>query len=73
MAYASTTLHGAAHRFASLTHFVETQVARVQKYRLYLKTMNELSSVPARDLADMGMSKSNLRAAAYQAVYGAHN
>lgn len=61
---------------AGMTGFagvIETLVTRAARYRLYRKTLRELSDVSAQDLRDLGLSRANLRAAAYQAVYGAHD
>ncbi|MFK7938303.1 MAG: DUF1127 domain-containing protein [Roseovarius sp.] len=43
----------------------------VENYRNYRKTLNELSSLNARQLADLGLNRSNLRATAHEAIYGA--
>lgn len=51
--------------------FFATLWARFQQYRLYRQTVSELRSLPNRDLADLGLSRSVIRATAYEAVYGA--
>ena len=38
--------------------------------REYRKTVSELSSLSGRELADLGLNRSSIRAAAYEAVYG---
>jgi uncharacterized protein YjiS (DUF1127 family) len=71
MAFADTTktmnvAHGAAafvSAFAALTE-------RFAKYRLYRRTYAELADISPRELADLGLSQHNLRAAAFEAVYG---
>ena len=45
--------------------------ARFLQYRLYRQTVHELQSLPTRELADLGLTRSSIRAAAYEAVYGA--
>lgn len=40
------------------------------RYSVYRKTLNELSELSGRELADLGMHRSNLRSAAYAAAYG---
>ncbi|PIE13023.1 MAG: hypothetical protein CSA70_07100 [Rhodobacterales bacterium] len=74
MAYASTTrhdtAHGAAHGFTALTQAIHGLVERFAKYRLYRRTLAELASVPTRELDDLGLSRTNLRMAAFEAVYG---
>lgn len=71
MAY---TTHSAAHR----GHVAERAVAffddlktRYARYRLYRKTLNELSALSARDLADLGLHRSMLKRVAYMAAYEA--
>lgn len=39
-------------------------------WRIYRRTMAELRGLSARDLADLGLHRSGIRAAALQAVYG---
>lgn len=46
--------------------------ARYARYRLYRRTLNELSALGDRDLADLGLHRSMLRRAAYQAAYEAN-
>ena len=51
--------------------FFATLMTRFQQYRLYRQTVNELRSLSGRELADLGLSRSVIRATAYEAVYGA--
>jgi uncharacterized protein YjiS (DUF1127 family) len=39
-------------------------------WRLYRRTLDELQALSARDLADLGLNRSMLRQAAFEAVYG---
>jgi len=39
-------------------------------WRLYRRTLAELQDLSARELTDLGLDRSNLRAAAYEAAYG---
>lgn len=39
------------------------------KHRMFVKTMNELQALSSRELADLGLSRSNLHETAYAAVY----
>lgn len=72
MAFADTTkttklAHGAASFAPTFADLAE----RFAKWRLFRRTLAELSDVSPRELADLGLSRSNLHAAAYEAVYGA--
>ena len=40
------------------------------RYRVYRQTLKELCELSGRELADLGMHRSNLRSAAYAAAYG---
>jgi uncharacterized protein YjiS (DUF1127 family) len=71
MAFANTTHRAPALGLAGFAASVEMLIERIARYRLYRRTLAELGSASSRDLADLGLSQTNLRAAAYQAVYGA--
>lgn len=45
-------------------------VARWGRYRLYRQTLSELSELSVRDLADIGLNRSEVRAKAYEIAYG---
>ena len=49
--------------------FVEVLMNRLSRYRMYRRTLNELSALSDRELADLGLSRSGLRRMAYQAAY----
>ena len=40
-------------------------------YRLYRRTIDELQALSDRELADLGLSRLNIRDIAYDSVYGA--
>ena len=42
---------------------------RVDRYRTYRRTLDELQSLTDRDLADLGVSRLQLRSIAYSAAY----
>ena len=42
---------------------------RVQRYKTYRRTLEELEMLSDRELADLGISRSMLRAIAYKAAY----
>ncbi|WP_424987832.1 DUF1127 domain-containing protein [Microbulbifer sp. S227A] len=44
---------------------------RFQNYRVYRETLNELSALSDRELADLGLHRSMLRRVAHQAAYEA--
>jgi len=48
------------------------QVAREKfvQYRLYRETLNELSALSGRELADLGLNRSMLKHIALEAAYG---
>lgn len=43
----------------------------VADYRLYLATVDELSQLSDRDLADLGLHRSSIHGIARESVYGA--
>ncbi len=69
MAHLSTTgAHSVSLGERLSTTFADFRERWVQ-YRLYRKTLNELSDLSARELNDLGISRANLRSVAYQSVY----
>ncbi len=44
---------------------------RVARYKTYRETMNELSQLSSRDLADLGLHRSMIKSVALEAAYGA--
>ncbi|EPX86569.1 putative small protein [Rubellimicrobium thermophilum DSM 16684] len=44
---------------------------RVARHRLYRQTLNELSALSDRDLADLGLHRSQIADVAAEAAYGA--
>lgn len=48
---------------------IEELSARFARFRLYRRTVNELSSLTARELADLGLHRSMIKRIAYQAAY----
>lgn len=69
MAY-TTEIHGAhadiPHRIAATFKSVTMRVA---SYRLYRKTVNELSALSSRELDDLGLSRSMIKRTALEAAY----
>lgn len=42
---------------------------KIARYRLYRETLNELSALSNRELADLGLNRSMIKRLAYQAAY----
>ncbi|UWQ21110.1 DUF1127 domain-containing protein [Jannaschia sp. W003] len=59
----------------SIRERVEARLAEYRvhraKQRVYRQTFNELASLSDRDLADLGIARSSIRAIAHEAAYGA--
>jgi len=70
MAYIHETHLGgvgfADHIVAALKSLSES----VARYRLYRKTVSELSALSNHELEDLGLNRANLRSAAHTATYG---
>ena len=61
--------------FSQLSAQVQRELARLNtafaKYRLFHRTVSELSALSNRDLADLGLCRSEIRSIAMETVYGA--
>lgn len=53
-----------------LSAAVYAALRRVENYRLYRRTVRELSQLSAHDLADLGLHRSEIRRVAQETVYG---
>lgn len=73
MAYTPALRHARAGNgfFDRIAGFFGSLGERWSHYRLYRETVDELSLLDARELADLGMSRTEIRAVAHRAVYGA--
>lgn len=58
---------GLRDRIAARLHAGRTGYAN---WRTYRRTIEELSALDNRDLADLGLSRSMIRGIAYEAAYG---
>lgn len=70
MAYVNTARTGGitlSQRFAALR---ENFVAARAQRKIYTTTINELEMLSNRDLADLGISRSGIKAVALEAAYG---
>jgi uncharacterized protein YjiS (DUF1127 family) len=68
MAYTTQT-HAASPVLARVADFFADLAERHAKYRVYRDTLNELSTLSSRDLADLGITPGNVKSIAYQAAY----
>ncbi|SLN72128.1 hypothetical protein ROJ8625_03797 [Roseivivax jejudonensis] len=57
-------------RFAALASGLRTHMARRQTFK---RTLNELSALSDRELADLGLHRSQLRGIAWQAAHDARS
>lgn len=55
--------------FSQLVASVQSLREHISQRRNFQRTVNELSKLSTRQLADLGLNRSNLRQAAYKAVY----
>lgn len=65
MAYANAT-NAAPRRTGLMARMVEAMAAR----KVYRTTLTELQALDNRDLADLGINRSMIRAIAFEAAYG---
>lgn len=54
---------------AHLAAYIVQTRARLAQWRLYRQTLSEMAELPDRQLADLGLHRSELKRAAYMAVY----
>lgn len=62
----ATATVGLRDRLTARLHGVRADYA---KWRIYRTTVNELSALTNRDLADLGLSRSMISSIAYEAAY----
>jgi len=48
---------------------MDTLLVKFVRYRLYPQTVSELSALSGRELADLGLNRSEIKRVAYQAAY----
>jgi len=67
----TTEFHGTnaavTGRFSAI---LKSATDRVANYRLYRKTVNELSALSMRELDDLGLNRSMIKRIALEAAYG---
>lgn len=70
MAYVNTVANVDAGIVARLVAAYKTVGERFARYNTYRNTVIELNALSGRELADLGVSRANIRAIAYKAAYG---
>ena len=68
MAYATQTQSLSGNVFAAVSAFF-AELSEAAERRRYKTTYAELASLSARELSDIGLSKANIGAIAYEAAY----
>ena len=58
-----------AGRQSRVARLVGDLTQRVERYKTYRRTLDDLSELSDRELVDLGLSRSMLRAVAYKAAY----
>ena len=69
MAYATQTQSLSGNVFAAVSAFFTELSEAAERRRVYKTTYAELASLSARELSDIGLSKANIGAIAYEAAY----
>ena len=65
MTYATEILHS-----RPLAELKAELIARWTRYQTYRNTMSELAALSTRELADLGLNRSQIRSVAYEHAYG---
>ena len=58
------------HGNSGLSSVIDAVTGRFAKYRTYRQTVNELSALSDRALADLGLSRSMIQSVARETAYG---
>lgn len=69
MAYSQISQGSNAQSGARASSFFDAIAERVRRYRTYRQTLAELEALSDRELADLGLHHSMIRACAYSAAY----
>jgi uncharacterized protein YjiS (DUF1127 family) len=70
MAYVSSNRTASTSVAPRLAEMMKQASEAYTAWRLYRRTLNELQGLSVREMADLGLNRSNLRQAAFEAVYG---
>lgn len=73
MAYATHTQTGPLSLLARIAEIREQAAEAFAAWRIYRSTVNELSALGDRELSDLGIARSQIRALAREAAYGQTN
>ncbi len=68
MAILTNTIHTPVA--TRITAVIATLMTDIANYRAYHKTVSELQKLTSRELEDLGINRSGIKASAKQAVYG---
>ena len=71
MAYLTTTTANDSAILARITGAIDTLTTRIKQRKLYRETFDGLSALSNRELADLGLDRSELRAVAWDAARNA--
>ena len=66
----TTSIRNAPTFFERLVAYKNELAERHAKNRVYRETLVELQALTGRELADLGMTRGNLKSVAYEAAYG---
>lgn len=72
MAYTTSSRVGAFEAVAHSQSWLDALSLRFAKYKLYRQTLSELGQLTARELADLGIHRSQIRSIALEAAYGSN-
>lgn len=70
MAYVNSSRQATVSFGDRIAALVKVAGQAMQRRRVYLQTLNELNGLSDRDLADLGISRSQLATVAREAAYG---
>jgi len=70
MAYMNTTTANTTSVFARIAGAFEALATRYKQHRMYRETFDGLSALSNRDLADLGLSRSDIKRIAMEAARG---
>lgn len=70
MAYVNTTRATGFGLIERIAEFRAAAAEAAAKRKVYRQTVNELSALSNRELADLGLSRSGIKAIAMEAAYG---
>lgn len=70
MAYVNSSRHATVSFGDRIVALVKVAGQAMQRRRVYLQTLNELNGLSDRDLADLGIARSELSTVAREAAYG---